>query len=438
MHASRAMHSLPRHQRGSVMALVVLALAAILLMAALALDGSHMLVNKTRLQNAVDAAALSGAKTLQQVMGSGNAGTLSRDAALDTFRRNAEAAGNRELGEAVGSDLSDFVRVELAASVYGPFAFPGPTDARYVRVTVAEFPLARFFWGMLSMFGSDADKRVAAVATAGPSPTIAPCKIEPILVCGDPTKHNPENNKFWGYEFGDLVALTCDKPGSPSAGNCQLLRLAGGSGGAAIREAFCAGVEQCTIVGDSVDTEPGMTWGPVAQGLNTRLGIYNGPVNATSCPADWFTDYSEPLVVMDGSTPKFQGQEVISNSGNLSAGGTSLVDANDWQQTTQECASNPDSCSGVAERRMLNVVIGDCAGVAGSGATSVPVLGFGCFYLLQRVEQGGTDKQVLGQFVRECQGDGVAGPAPTEDSGPQIIQLYKTYIDNNRTPSSDS
>ena len=51
----------PRRQEGAVSVLMVFALAAIAMMAALALDGGHMMLNKTRLQNAVDAAALSGA-----------------------------------------------------------------------------------------------------------------------------------------------------------------------------------------------------------------------------------------------------------------------------------------------------------------------------------------------------------------------------------------
>ena len=57
--------ALPRRQGGAVAALIVIALAAIMLMAALALDGSHMLLNKTRLQGAVDTAGL------QQGMGLG-------------------------------------------------------------------------------------------------------------------------------------------------------------------------------------------------------------------------------------------------------------------------------------------------------------------------------------------------------------------------------
>ena len=114
MNASRTMRPLPRAQCGSVMVLIVVALAAILLMAALALDGSHMLVNKTRLQNAVDAAALSGAKTLQQVMGSGNADSLAQDAARATFQLNAQAAGNDELAAALGEDPASLVQVDLA------------------------------------------------------------------------------------------------------------------------------------------------------------------------------------------------------------------------------------------------------------------------------------------------------------------------------------
>lgn len=442
MHASRATHSLPRHQRGSVMVLVVLALAAILLMAALALDGSHMLVNKTRLQNAVDAAALSGAKTLQQVMGSGNAGTLSRDAALDTFRRNAEAAGNRELVEAVDSDLGGFVRVELAASVYGPFAFPGPTDARYVRVTVAEFPLARFFWGMLSMFGSDADKRVAAVATAGPSPT-SPCNIAPLMVCGNPSQYDPDAGLFWGYRFGGLQVLKGAAGNDPviGPGNFQLIRLGDSSGGADVREALAGGIEQCNSVGESVETEPGNTVGPVSQGFNTRFGQYAGALSnsAGQYPPDLVTDYSSPRMTYNDSTGKVehQGQEVSSRDGDLSTPSTALLDYNDWHRRVADC---PNGCrsDGVFERRVLKIVVGNCTGSSG-GQTSVPVLGFGCFFLVQPLPTGaGNQAQIFGQFIRECEGDNVPDIDPVDDAGPQIIQLYKTYIDNNRTPSSDS
>ncbi|WP_305955912.1 pilus assembly protein TadG-related protein [Pseudomonas sp. 2FE] len=403
--------------------LIVIALASMLLMGALALDGGHMLLNKTRLQNAVDAAALSGAKTLQQVLGTGNASTLSRDAALNTLSQNANASGNSELATAIGGNIAGFAVVELANSVYGPFSFPGPADASFVRVTVPTYPLTGFFWDFAQSFGNAAlaDKAVAAIATAGPPP----CGVVPIMVCGDPTKHDPKNGNFWGYKFGDLVTLTCGTPGSPSAGNCQLLDLPGASGAADIREAFCNGIKQC--VGGSVDTKPGMSWGPVAQGLNTRLGLYNGPVDAT-CQPDLYTDYSKPLVTMNGEppTPMYQGNEVTSNSGDLSTDADDVLDIKDWQEASETCVNNPGTCTGKRERRVLNVVIGNCA-AAGSGVTTLPVFGTGCFYLSQEVEQGAV-KEVFGQFVEDCGG-----------ADQTTIQLYKTYIGNGvGVPSTDS
>src|SRR5207253_5160126 len=159
-----------KRQQGATIVLVVAALASILLMGALALDGGHMLVNKTRLQNAVDAAALSGAKMLMMVSGATGAATQTQSAALATLTLNANATGNNELATAIGNNVAGFATVELANNVYGPFSFPGPADAKYVRVTVANYPLSGFFWGILQATcnGAAPNKAVAAVATAGP------------------------------------------------------------------------------------------------------------------------------------------------------------------------------------------------------------------------------------------------------------------------------
>ncbi|WP_332820987.1 TadE/TadG family type IV pilus assembly protein [Pseudomonas sp.] len=444
----RPLTATPARQRGAVMVLIVIALASMLLMAALALDGGHMLLNKTRLQNAVDAAALSGAKTLQQVMGSGNASSLTQAAALNTLRLNADAAGNGELDTGIGTGgVGAFAIVELSNSVYGPFSFPGPVDASYVRVTVPDYPLAGFFWNFAQSFsaGNLGDKAVAAIATAGPSPSAAPCKIEPILVCGDPNDDPAENggDSYWGYGYGDLEVLKSAAGNQPEIGpgNFQLLRLDGSTGANDLRTALAGGIEKCNVVDDEVGTEPGNTVGPVAQGLNTRFGVYNGPgMNATDYPPDWVTDFTDPKMTYNDSTSpprvEHQGQEVISDGGNLDAGGTALYDLNDWLADSAACAAS-GSCEGAYERRMLNIVIGNCDGVSG-GQVDVPVLDFGCFFLLQTVAQSGVEAQVFGQFVKECEGDGVAGPVPSEDVGPNIIQLYKTYINGVATPSTDS
>ncbi|MBV2134516.1 pilus assembly protein [Pseudomonas sp. MAP12] len=438
----------PGRQQGAVLVLVVIALAAMLLMGALALDGGHMLLNKTRLQNAVDAAALSGAKTLQASFGSPTASTLAREASLDTLARNAASEGNGELGRAIGTTVAavgGHTEVTFSNSVYGPFSSAGPADAKYVRVSVPNYPLTGFLWSVAQLFGGVGDKAVAAIATAGPSPTASPCKIEPIMVCGDPDDDPAENggSSYWGYSYGELEVLKSAAGNAPAIGpgNFQLLRLDGSSGANDLRKALAGGIDKCNVVGDEVGTEPGNQVGPVAQGLNTRFGVYNGPgMNATNYPPDWVTEFNNPKMTYNDSTSpaqvQYQGQQVTSSGGDLSAGSTPLYDINDWKGDSAACAVS-GSCAGAYERRMLNIVIGNCDGASG-GQVEVPVLDFGCFFLLQTVAQQGVEAQVFGQFVKECEGDGVAGPVPTEDVGPVIIQLYKSYMDNSRTPSTDS
>lgn len=437
----RPFTSTPRRQVGSVSVLMVMSLAAMAMMAALALDGGHMMLNKTRLQNAVDAAALSGAKTLSQVEGGVNSASTTRTAALNTLTQNASATGNNELATAVGGNAGAFAVVELASSVYGPFSYPGPADAKYVRVSVPSYNLTGFFWNFAQVFGPGGlgAKAVAAIATAGPSPT-SPCDLAPLMVCGNPTQYNPGAGMFWGFQFGDLQVLkTASGSSSPiGPGNFQLLDF--GSGGSQVREDLAGGGTVCRNVGDNVQTAPGNTAGPTSQGLNTRFGIYSGgQISASAYPPDLVTTSSNPAITDNGTGPKYQGQAVTSSNGNLTAGGNAILDYNDWRASVAACVAGGSGCqgSGVFERRMLKIVVGNCTGKQG-GSTSIPVLGFGCYFIVQPVSGGGGDSQIFGQFVKECEGDNVAGPSPSTSSGPQIIQLYKTYLNGSGTPSTDS
>jgi len=438
----RPFTSTPRRQEGSVSVLMVIALAVMGMMAALALDGGHLMLNKTRLQNAVDAAALSGAKTLSQVTGGVNSAITTKTAALNTLVQNANATGNNELATAVGGNAGAFAVVELASSVYGPFSFPGPADAKYVRVSVASYNLTGFFWNFAQVFstGGLGTKAVAAIATAGPSPT-SPCDLAPLMVCGDPAQYNPAAGMFWGFQFGDLQVLKSAAGNSSpiGPGNFQLLDF--GSGGSTVREDLAGGGNVCRNVGDSVTTAPGNKVGPASQGLNTRFGIYNGPVSASDYPPDLVTTSSTPAITHDDSVNppqnKYKGQNVTSSNGNLTAGANAILDYNDWRASVAACVAGGSGCQGgVFERRMLKIVVGDCTG-KNNGSTSIPVLGFGCYFVVQPMDGGGGDAQIFGQFVKECEGDNVAGPSPSTDSGPQIIQLYKTYLGIG-TPSTDS
>ncbi len=433
----------PRRQEGAVSVLMVMALAAMAMMAALALDGGHMLLNKTRLQNAVDAAALSGAKTLSQVAGGINSASATQAAALNTLTQNANATGNNELATAVAGNPSAFAAVELSSSVYGPFSFPGPSDAKYVRVSVPGYSLTGFFWNFAQSLGVLGNKTVAAIATAGPSPT-SPCDLAPLMVCGDETQYDPDAGMFWGFQFGDLQVLKSAAGNSSpiGPGNFQLLDF--GSGGSTVRDDLAGGGEVCRNVGDNVQTAPGNKVGPASQGLNTRFGIYNGPVSASDYPPDLVTTSSNPSITYNDSVSpaqtQYQGQPVTSSDGNLTAGSNAIYDYNDWRASVAACVAGSGSgceSNGVFERRMLKIVVGNCTGKQG-GSTSVPVLGFGCYFVVQPMNGGGTEAQIFGQFVQECEGDNVPSPTPMNDSGPNIIQLYKTYLNGSGTPSTDS
>ena len=447
----RASITLPSQQRGAVTVLMFFALVAILMMAALALDGGHMLLNKTRLQNAVDAAALSGAKTLSQMSGSDDATDVARIAALATLEHNANASGNSELAEAIGpaEDVGKFAIVDFSDRVDGVFSLEGPEDEvpRFVRVSVPNYPLAGFFWGMLQTKGDvkSPAKAVAAIATAGPSST-SPCDLAPLMVCGDTGagQHDPENGLFWGFRFGEMEVLKSTKNNTSGIGpgNFQLLDF--GSGGKTVRDELAGGGTLCPTLGNTVKTKPGNTVGPSVSGLNTRFGDYQGGgVTPEKYPPDLVTDYNklangkpalEPDLDNDTVSYLGPGGGLVSSDANgniTTASGKELFDYNNWMQRSATCvAGGSDGCQakGVFERRMLKIVIGQCSGTDG-GTAQVPVRGFGCFFVLQPMEQSGGRSWLLGQFVRACEGDNVPGPNPTP-GGPQIIQLYKTLSSN--------
>ena len=90
-----ALHrSPPGRQRGVASVLAAVGLVAMLAMIGLALDGGHGMLNQSRLQNVVDASALSAAKVLDDSQGDED---LARQEALNMFTENAAESGHREI-----------------------------------------------------------------------------------------------------------------------------------------------------------------------------------------------------------------------------------------------------------------------------------------------------------------------------------------------------
>ncbi|TFG83803.1 MAG: pilus assembly protein [Chromatiales bacterium] len=405
----------PARQGGAIIVLIAIAMLAILAMGGLALDGSHMFLNKARLQNSVDSAALAAAKILDQTGDEARA----RTAVTSLLGLNAQTAGNQELGGALsGGGLN--VTVEFSSTLQ-PFT-PGTSPAEYVRVRALNFRMPAWLIPVVS----SANKVVGATAVAGPSPTILEaCNIVPLVVCGMPPSEGG-SAPYWGFQPGQPQVLksAAGQQSPVGFGNFQLLRL-GGSGADVVRENLAGGYNGC-FSGDTLPTQPGNSVGPVAQGVNTRLNVYTGNMRGAqdTYPPDVVTRQPiPPLDYDDTSGDITQGGQVITD--------TSQLNFNHSDYQSRVTNSNFDvqprpNGAGAYERRIMPVPIADCSGT-NNGQSDLPILGMGCYFLLQEAEQQGINAELFGEFVADCPAGGAPGPAPTSTPGPHIIQLYRDF-----------
>jgi len=407
------------------MVFIVVSMLALLLMVGLALDVGHATLNKSRLQNATDAAALAAAKMIDSTRST----VIATTEALAAFGANANSSGDQELAAAYANGAGTVsVTVQYSATV-APFV-PGAPNGPYVRVLVSGFTRPTWF---VAIAGIN-QMTVSATAVAGPSPTVNnACNIAPMMVCGDPTQGPPQNpNGLWGYTPDQPVVLKQAAPGGSGIGpgNFQLIQL-GGSGANIVRQNLAGGYSGCLTQGNSIQTEPGNAAGPTVQGLDTRFGDYKGPMGGTETqyPPDVITTQPNPQLTVttnpDGTFSIYSGSTLITPSDigtvfNYDQG------SNNYQQrmSTQNFDNAlPPAGYGTPGRRILAVPVGACNGNSG-GSTTLPLLGFACFFLMQEpVQQGNTD-YVIGQFIGNCDVNGTPGPQPATGPAPHIIELY--------------
>ena len=425
-----------KNQRGAVVVILAAGMAALLAVAGLALDGGNLFLNKSKLQNAIDASALSAGAALNNVGGNYQ---KARDSAIARFKTVIATPGNEAL-------LDAYNRNEISLTVstsptLSPFTGSNADDDWYVRVAASAMQLDSFF---LRVIGIDT-LSVPATAVAGRTPVgvvdpgggddVNPiCGVVPMMVCGDPAQVPSEgSDDYWGYSPGDTqvlkAAAQCQNTNDPEcvepavgAGNFQLIQLSDAdgnplSGGAGIREALAGSGDSCinAVQGEQITTQTGNEVGPVAQGLNTRFGIYNGPMNNSS--AEYPGDYV---------------------SGQPRGSEMDYADYRAGYDTDTKTSCLGCYTDGEDYRRIVAVPIGDCTeSVNGKG--EIPLLDMGCFFITRKAQQKGNESEVYGQFVADCPvsvtpppGEGPAsgtnsGTAPggNDENKAYIIQLYK-------------
>ncbi|EJG0693640.1 hypothetical protein BBM02_12085 [Vibrio parahaemolyticus] len=405
-----------RTQKGITLVLISMVLLILLGVAAFGIDLNHQVLNKTRLQNAVDTAALAGAVVVDKTEDVDQA----EAAVIATLSSIASESGNTELSFTDGNtsvtfshDMQTFVN---AASFTPP---TGEYDI-YVRVAVTDMGISQY---LSAVFGIV--KNVSASAVAGRSAAIAyTCNLTPIAMCGDP---NGTVEDAWGYRppgYDPNVDMDPSlvhelKVGDQNntdmgPGNFQLLdfgQATGNSGAALVRDALSGAYNGCAAVGNTVTTKPGNSAGPVAQGLNVRLNDFSGPIknDGTVLPDKYVR---EPDILAE-TDAEYAGDLYYANYrqelSSCESGGSC-----DYDSYTGDGGSNG--------RRILRIPIVNCT--ESTGKSDFDVLGFGCFFLLQKVSNSG-QASVFGQFLYDCLiNNGSTGTDPT-DKGFYRIQLYK-------------
>lgn len=380
----------PHRQRGISLVIVTIGMLAMLAVAGLALDMGDVYINKTRLQNALDAAALSAAQQL--VLNSGDTGQAT-SAARGTFDLNKDE-GNEELASIAAAD----VNVEFSDTLV---PWVPNSGANFVRVSVNNFTLRSF---LISVLGIN-QKTVVASATAGPAQAHCPT-LFPLLACGDPSD-DPGGDSVWGYSPGDQVVLKTHAGECPEAptednpdpcngpGNFNVLDV--GSGASAVRAAICGiGVHQCVQPGQVINSEPGNMVGPVGDAINAMFQDYSGGLSAESCP-NWDTNITEYI---SGAAPYFDDYSNANPAPN--------------------------------QARVIAVPVGVCTEDEG-GKKIVQLLGQKCFLITRKATHSGNTQFVYGEFLGDddaCLTASHISPDPSSTGGPVIIVLYKDQVMN--------
>lgn len=352
---------LASRQRGIVLVLVTLALTSVLGMAGLALDFGLAFRTKARVQNALDAAALAGAKSMRAT---GNTTTATND---------ARAAFNYYLGQLNRGSLTP--TIQYFTSLVPLVAYtPSATPPNFIRVRMpAGYTIPTYLTRVFPSAGNTLT--VGGSAVAGPvglSPPGEVCNLTPLMISatvgpGGTVDSNCSDGACFGYTIGQSVSL---KQGTTAgSGNFNLLAL-GGNGANIVRSNLAGGYNGCVTLGASVPVQTGAQVGPFRDGMNTRFGTYGGGLSSSDYPPDLNTNTS------------YQNYAAY-----LSALASGVF-------------TNP--VNGVSGRRIVRVVFGDFTTPIRGSSSDARAVGVGCFFLTGTVTGSGNNISIPAQFTNDC------------------------------------
>jgi hypothetical protein len=202
-----------RKSRGTVLIFAALSMLVILGMAGLALDSADSYSNLTRLQTAVDSAAIAAGQKLlldmQNNVGSSVLTTAANQAGRAAYQANLNEYNSHWLGASSSADVEFCWSKNLQNFGDCEDSFTSPSDTQFfVRATVPSTPLNNF---LIQVLGVGATRSVGTVAVAGLSGTIFDCRVAPFFVCDNtPEGETTDTNCEDGFCFGQPVTRRSD------------------------------------------------------------------------------------------------------------------------------------------------------------------------------------------------------------------------------------
>jgi len=361
-------------ERGAVAIIVGLLMVILVGFAGLALDGGHLYLTKTELQNSADACALAASYDLT--------GAPAIPAAQ--FPR-AEAAGRMVAkqnkvdfqGSAItDADITVAFGTTLAAGGLWSSAGAASPTSKYVRCTITRTGIAAYFMSVLGFGG----QTVSSLATATLAPAQTNCGI-PLGMCRVGTATGTSVPPF-----GLVPGQWYDGRFKDGGGNWNWIDYSPPAGGESELAGLLTGNGMCSLNVTNPVGQPGNMGNAAAKAWNTRFGLYQGAFNVTNTAPD-YTGYAYTPV----NWPTQAGAVVdfIAKRGSNTPYGSSVADGNTITGLGISNAYDPTTTVAQhsaygADRRLVVTPIIDCAALA-AGSHTTTVLGWGCVLMLQPI-----------------------------------------------------
>lgn len=287
-----------RNQQGAVAIIVALCLTLLVGMLGLVLDLGHLYIAKTELQNAADAAALSGAKELNNTtagIDSAVAWATATAPAVIPKNKNKYDLNSKTVTIGAGD-------VEFSSSPDGPWesvaeAQVNPANKTFIRVNTGFLSLSNWFIHVLPNISSTTQTFGTAVAGRYTTPitAIGVCSIRDVRETW--VQYDTGDNDKYKVEFGYMQGINYDLQDINSKSN----GLAGGTqlyihptatpdtgcnpsgGNADFSTPFlCTGRSAVSgTKGSTVYTNTGLAAGKSIAAINTRFDEYGSPLDAS-------------------------------------------------------------------------------------------------------------------------------------------------------------